>query len=78
MAGTETSAGFAVKVFVEIHEVAPMRVGREARMVAVAWTAAIFIRQEDTGETRAEFERDFAEIHHFDLTVGHSTFSVSP
>jgi hypothetical protein len=64
MAGTETSAGFAVEVFVEIHEVAPMRVGREARIVAVAWTAAIFIRQKDTGKTRAKFERDFAEIHH--------------
>src|SRR5215831_15443679 len=44
--GTEAAAGVAVEVLVEEHEVAPARVGGEARVAAVAGAGAVGSGQE--------------------------------
>jgi hypothetical protein len=63
MARAEALAGVAVEVFVEKHEVAPMCVGGEARVVAVARTATVAIGEEEARETRGEFVGYLLEIH---------------
>src|SRR5262245_42301518 len=53
----------AVKVFVEQHEVAPMRIGVEHVGVAVHRTTALAVAQEDTGDAPRELGRNLAERH---------------
>ena len=43
VAGAEAGAVVAVEVLVEEHQLAPVRVGGEARLVAVAGTAAVLV-----------------------------------
>src|SRR5882724_13552787 len=47
MACAESLAGFAVKIFVKEHKVAPVRVVDEARVVAVARAATAGVREKD-------------------------------
>ena len=64
MARAESLAGFAVKIFVKEHKVAPVRVVGEARVAAVAWATPAGVGEKDAGEARAKFEGDLTEIHH--------------
>jgi hypothetical protein len=50
MARAESLAGFAVKIFVKEHKVAPVRVVDEARVVAVARAASAGVGEKDAGE----------------------------
>jgi hypothetical protein len=49
MAGSKAATGIAVKIFVKEHKISPIWVGGKARIVPIAWTAAISIREEDVG-----------------------------
>ena len=64
MARTESLAGFAVKIFMKEHKVAPVRVVDEARVAAVARTTPADVGEKDAGEARAKFEGDLTEVHH--------------
>src|SRR5580700_8000485 len=50
MARAESLAGFAVKIFVKEHKVAPVRVVDEAGVVAVARAASAGVGEKDAGE----------------------------
>src|SRR6266404_8468045 len=64
MARAKSLAGFAVKIFVKEHKVAPVRVVDEARVAAVARTTPAGVGEEDAGEARAKFKSDLTEVHH--------------
>jgi hypothetical protein len=49
MACATAAAGFAVEVFMEKHEITPVRIGRIFRDLAMTWSRAVFVRQKDTG-----------------------------
>ena len=70
MAGAESLAGFAVKIFVKEQKVAPVRVVDEARVVAVARTAPAGVGEKDAGEARAKFKGDLTEVHHAPRSSG--------
>src|SRR6266480_2651691 len=55
MAGTQSLAGFAVEIFVEQNQVAPVRVFGPARFVAMERAAPVFIGQENTRESARQF-----------------------
>ena len=63
VARAEAEAGFAVKVFVEKEQVAPMRIECEALVVSVAGTAAFFVGEKNSGEAGVEFAGDLLQIH---------------
>ena len=64
MARAESLAGFAVKIFVKEHKVAPVRVVDEPRVAAVARAAPAGVGEKDAGEARAKFKGDLTQVHH--------------
>jgi hypothetical protein len=64
MARAESLAGFAVKIFVKEHKIAPVRVVGEARVAAVARAAPAGVDEKDAGEARAKLKGDLVEVHH--------------
>jgi hypothetical protein len=50
MARAESLAGVAVKIFVEEHKVAPVRITGETRVVAVARAASTSVGKKDAGK----------------------------
>ena len=64
MARAESLAGFAVKIFVKEHKVAPVRIVDETRVAAVARAAPAGVGEKDAGEARTKFEGDLTEVHH--------------
>ena len=64
MARAESLAGFAVKIFVKEHKVAPIWIVDEARVAAVARATSPGVGEKDAGETRAKFKGDLTEVHH--------------
>ena len=64
MARAESLAGFAVKIFVKEHKVAPVTVVGEARVAGVARATPAGVGEKDAGEARAKFKGDLTEVHH--------------
>src|SRR5207302_4819593 len=64
MARAKSLAGFAVKIFVKEHKVAPVRVIGEARVAAMARAAPAGVGEKDAGKARAKFKGDLTEVHH--------------
>jgi len=64
MARAESLAGFAMKIFVKEHKVAPERVVSEARVAAVARAAPAGVGEKDAGQAGAKFKGDLTEVHH--------------
>ncbi len=64
MARAKSLAGFAVKIFVKEHKVAPVRVVDEAGVAAVTRPTPAGVGEEDAGEARAKFKGDLTEVHH--------------
>jgi len=64
MACAESLAGFAVKIFVKEHKVAPVRIVGETRVAAVARAAPAGVGEKDAGEARAKFKGNLTEVHH--------------
>ena len=64
MARAESLAGFAVKIFVKEHKVAPVRVVDEARVAAVAKAAPAGVGKKDASKARAKFKSDLTKAHH--------------
>src|SRR5438552_15655870 len=58
MARAKSLAGFAVKIFVKEHKVAPVRVIGEARVAAMARAAPAGVGEKDAGKARAKFKGD--------------------
>src|SRR5437762_12366255 len=55
MAGAQSLAGFAVEIFVEQNQVAPVRVFGPVRVVAVARAASVFFGQENARQSARQF-----------------------
>ena len=70
MAGAESLTGFAVKIFVKEHKVAPVRVVGEARVAAVTRAAPAGVGEKDAGEARAKFKGNLTEVHHVPRSSG--------
>src|SRR5947207_1791221 len=64
MARAESLAGFAVKIFVKEHKVAPVWVVDEARVAAVARATSTSVGKKDAGKARAKFKSDLTKAHH--------------
>ena len=64
MARAESLAGFAVKIFVKKHKIAPVRVVDEARVAAVARATSTSLGKKDAGKARAKFKSDLTKAHH--------------
>ena len=79
MAGADAAAGVAVEVFVEQHQVAPVRIVGVAAVVAVAGPPARFVGQKEPRQPAAQFVRPLASDSSFAPSrCGHSTCSASP
>ena len=77
MAGAQAPAGFAVKVFVEQNKVAPMRVSREAGIVAVTRTSSGLRRAgKCAASRRASSCATSWRFMSCPEPVGHSTFRL--
>src|SRR5690242_5757349 len=63
MAGADARAVVAVKVFVKLDQVAPVRVGLELRRAAVDRPVTVRALQEDAGEAARELGRDLPQRH---------------
>ena len=59
VAGAEALAGVTVEIFVEKHQVAPVRVFGKSGIVMETSALARIIRDEDFGEAPGEFMRRF-------------------
>ena len=64
MARAAAAAGFAVKVFVEKHQITPVRVVRVFPKVPMTRAGAILVRQKDASQSTRQLTRDFLERHH--------------
>jgi hypothetical protein len=60
MAGPDSAPRVTVEVFVEQHEVAPVRVVRVRRLVAVARSATVVVRKEEARQPCRKLRRDAA------------------
>ena len=58
MAGSKAATGIAVKIFVKEHKISPIWVGGKARIVPIAGTPAVCIREEDAGQPGTDLESD--------------------
>src|SRR5512135_988635 len=63
MAGPEAPARVAVEIFMEQHEIVPVRISRVAAVVAVAGPASAGIRKEDPRQPGAQLLSDFLQVH---------------
>ena len=61
MAGSEAFSAFAVKIFIEKNELAPVRIGVKLWRVPVHRTVALFVAQENSGEAMREFCGNFGK-----------------
>ena len=50
MTGSKAATGIAVKIFVKEHKLSPMWIGGKARIVTIAGTPAVCIREEEAGQ----------------------------
>ena len=64
MTGAAATAGFAVEILVKQHEIAPVRIIRVPRHIAMTWACAILVRQKDTPQPAGKFARYFLKRHH--------------
>src|SRR5262245_9111089 len=64
MAGAASASGFSMEVFVEEHEVAPVRVSREAAVRPVAGAVSVLGAQEQPCKSSCQFFGDFGEVLH--------------
>src|SRR5262249_42587454 len=64
MARATAAAGFAVKIFVEKHQITPVRVVRVFPNVPMTRADAILVRQKDASQSKRQLTRDFLERHH--------------
>ena len=78
MAGSKAATGIAVKIFVKEHKISPMWIGREARIVTIAGTLAVGIREEDTGQAGTSSRATWRRFSIRPEPVGHSTCRLSP
>ncbi len=62
MAGAQAPAGFAVEVFVEQDQVAPVRVLGIAAVVAMTGAASVRVAQEEAGEPASQVVGDLLEV----------------
>ena len=70
MAGTKTFTGFAVKVFVEQNQIAPMRIVGKTIQLGQAWATIRFAAHEQSRQPQIEFMGHLAEVHHLARTGG--------
>src|ERR671925_1782990 len=64
VAGADAGTAVAVEVFIEKHEVAPMRITGEALDAAVDWATPVRVAQEDPREPARQLGGDLGERHH--------------
>src|SRR6266852_9837490 len=64
MAGAYASAGIAVEVLVEEHQIAPVRVGLKPLQVPKHRAAALLIVKENARHAARQFARHFPKGHH--------------
>src|SRR5215469_886368 len=64
MARAAAAAGFAVKVFVEKHQITPVRVVCVFPNLAMTRTRAFLVRQKDPSQTASQFPRHFLKRRH--------------
>src|SRR5947199_10440746 len=64
MARAASAAGFAVEIFVEKYQIAPMRVVCVFRNLPMTRAGAVFVRQEDASQSARQFTRYFLKRGH--------------
>src|SRR5207302_686359 len=57
VARAEAASGVAVEVFVKLHEIAPVRIVCESRIIAKTRAASVFVRQKNARKPARKFER---------------------
>ena len=63
VAGAETFSGVTMKVFVEEHELAPVRIGVKTSIAAVTGPHTVRTRQEKSGQARGDLSRTVLKIN---------------
>src|SRR5437899_5515815 len=66
MAGAAAAAGFAVEIFVEKNEIAPVRIVRVFPNLAMTRARALLVRQKDAPKPACQFTRYLLERGHID------------
>src|SRR5438876_6455646 len=64
MAGAAAAAGFAVEIFVEKNEIAPVRIVRVFPNLAMTRARALLVRQKDAPKPACQFTRYLLECRH--------------
>src|SRR5437762_7276618 len=64
MACAAATAGFTVEVFMEKHQIPPVRIGRVLGDLAMTWPRAVFVRQKDACQSARKLTCDLLERHH--------------
>src|SRR5438128_10050493 len=64
MAGAAAAAGFAVEIFVEKNEIAPVRIVRVFPNLAMTRARAILVRQKDAPQPACQLARYFLKCRH--------------
>src|SRR5215218_5155380 len=70
VAGAASAAGVAVEVFMEEHELAPVRVVVEEHVAAVHCPRAIGLSHKDSREAARKLNGDLLERHHVSRACG--------
>src|SRR5207247_11170989 len=70
MAGAAAAAGFAVEIFVEKNEIAPVRIVRVFPNLAMTRARALLVRQKDAPKPACQFTRYLLERGHISGTRG--------
>ena len=63
MARPQATAMLAMEVFVEQHELAPVRVRGKTPILPMTWTAAMRIREKEAGQADGEVTSDVLQVH---------------
>src|SRR5205814_283258 len=59
----QAAASFAVEIFMKQHQFAPVRVGGETPVVAMAGAPTMLVRQKEPGQAGGEFTRHLLQVH---------------
>src|SRR3954453_17735678 len=65
MAGSDSRSRVAVEVFVEEHQIAPVRIDLELLHIPKYWPASLLIPKKNTRHASRKFARHFPQGHHF-------------
>ena len=63
MTGSQATSMLTMEIFVEQHELLPVRVRGKTSVTPMTWSAAVGVREKEASQAGSEFTRHFLEVH---------------